>query len=51
MKTGPVRDDWFHADTQTNRQTSRHEKANSRFSQFLQHSLKAVIIQSHAVCT
>jgi hypothetical protein len=51
MKNNPVRDEFFHADTETDRRTSRHEKANSRFPQFLQQILKAVIIQSHAVCT
>ena len=50
-KNGPVGGEWFHVDTQTDRRTSRHDRANSRFSQFLLQSLKAVIIQSHAVCT
>jgi len=50
-KNGPVEDEWFHVSTQTDRRTSRHDKANSRFSQFLLQSLKAVIIQSHALYT
>jgi hypothetical protein len=51
MKNNPVGDEWFHADTQTDRRKSKHDKANNRCSQFLQQSLKAVIIPSHAVCT
>ena len=34
MKTSPVGAELFHADRETDGQTDRHDKANSRFPQF-----------------
>ena len=34
MKIRPVETELFHADEQTDRQTDRHDEANSHFSQF-----------------
>jgi hypothetical protein len=34
MKIRPVGAEFFHADRRRDRQTDRHEKAKSRFSQF-----------------
>jgi len=36
MKIRPVKAEFFHADTETDRQTDRHNKAKSFFSQFCQ---------------
>jgi len=34
MKIYPVGDELFHADGRADRQTGKHDEANSRFSQF-----------------
>jgi len=34
MKNRPLGTELFHAETQTDRRTYRHDEANSRFSQF-----------------
>jgi hypothetical protein len=37
MKIRPVGSDLLHVDGRTDRQTDRHDEANSRFSQFCEH--------------
>jgi hypothetical protein len=40
MKTCPVGAELLNAEEQTDRQTDRHEEANSRFSQFCESTFK-----------